>query len=127
MNPADFLRIAYVANILILIPVVWSMFLGSGVQAVFRGTVDESAGLRMMVASLWCAILFASAAGLAYPRFFAPVLLIQVLYKALWLAVFVAPLLIAQAKWPSGIAICFAVIVVTYPFLFWLGYVRSPS
>ncbi len=126
MNPANLLKIAYVANILILVPVCWSLFFGRGVQAVFDGGVGESAGLRLMVASLWAAILLASAAGLFYPRFFAPVLLIQIFYKALWLAIFAAPLLVAKTQvWPSGIAICFALIVILYPFLFWFGYVKG--
>jgi hypothetical protein len=128
VNPENFLRIAYVSNILILVPVCWSLFSGSGVKSVFGGAVNESVGLRLLVGSLWSAILVASMAGLAIPRFFAPVLLIQIFYKALWLGLFVAPLLIAgNQKWPSGIAICFAAIVVTYPFLFWLGYVKAAS
>ncbi len=46
---AGLLRIAYAANILILLPVCWGMFLGSGVAGVFEGKVDESAGLRLLV------------------------------------------------------------------------------
>ncbi len=128
MNPTIFLKIAYGANILILVPVCWAMFAGQGVKSVFNGAVDESAGLRLLVASLWAAILAASVAGLAFPRFFAPVLLIQIFYKALWLVVFVAPQLAGSAqKVPSGIAICFAAIVTTYPFLFWFGYVKAAN
>jgi hypothetical protein len=128
MNPTILLTIAYAMNILILVPVCWGMFASRGVQSVFQGAVNDSAGLRLLVASLWAAILVASVAGLAYPRFFAPVLLIQIVYKALWLAVFVIPLMLTPGqKWPSGIAICFALIVATYPFLFWFGYVRPTA
>jgi hypothetical protein len=128
MNPANLLKIAYSANILILVPVCWSMFAGRGVQAVFQGAVTESAGLRLLVGSLWASILAASLAGLFCPRFFAPVLLIQIFYKALWLGVFVAPLLNSQnSKLPFGIAMCFALIVITYPFLFWFGYMKDGS
>lgn len=126
MTPADLLRLAYAANILILVPVCWAMFAGRGVQAVFQGAVAESAGLRLLVGSLWAAILLASLAGLVWPRFFAPVLLIQIVYKTLWLLLFVLPLLQAgSARLPSGIAICFAAIVVSYPWLFWFGYVKA--
>ncbi len=126
MNPANLLKMAYAANILILVPVCWSLFAGRGVQPVFNGAVNESAGLRLMVGSLWAAILVASVAGLFYPRFFAPVLLIQIFYKALWLGLFIAPLLMVKAQpWPSGIAICFALIVLTYPFLFWFGFIKA--
>ena len=125
MNPNLFLQIAYAANILILVPVCASMFLTAGGGNVFAGIVPESAGLRLMVASLWLAILLASLTGLFLPRFFAPVLLIQIVYKSVWLAVFVAPLVMQGKPWPSGIAICFLLIVTSYPIFFWLGYVRA--
>ena len=117
------LRPAFVLNILILVPVCYSMFLGSGVASVFDGLVDESAGLRIMVGSLWFAILIASIAGLAWPAFFAPIMMAQVVYKALWLAVFVVPTL-QQTGWsavPISISACFAFIVVTYPVLMFLA------
>lgn len=121
MNNAGLLKFAYAANILILVPVCWGMFLGSGTASVFQGQVAESAGLRLLVGSLWAAILLASVAGFWAPGFFAPVILIQIVYKALWLATFVLPLIIAGrgAEVPWGIATIFAAIVVTYPFLFW--------
>jgi hypothetical protein len=46
MNPANILKIAYVANILILVPTCWSMFSAAGGQRVFEGVVNESTGLR---------------------------------------------------------------------------------
>lgn len=119
-------KIAYSVNILILVPVCWSMLVGNSGAQLFQGTVDDSTGLRLLVASLWTAILLASVAGLAFPRFFAPVLLIQIVYKLLWLALFVAPLIRAGQAWPQGIAITFTAIVVSYPVLFWLG-IRSTT
>lgn len=120
---AGLLRLAYAANILILVPICWNMFFGSGVASVFEGKVTESAGLRLLVGSLWLAILVGSAAGLFAPRFFAPIVLIQVFYKSLWLLAFVMPLVMAgksdQAPW--GIATTFIAIVVSYPFLFWFS------
>jgi hypothetical protein len=128
MNPASFLKIAYIANILILVPTCWSMFSMHSGQRVFEGAVAESAGLRLLVASLWTAILAASVCGLFFPRFVAPLLLVQIVYKTLWLAVFVIPLMLQPtAKWPSGVAICFALIVLSYPFLFWFGYIKDAA
>jgi hypothetical protein len=122
MTDPAWLRIAYGANILILLTVCAGMFAGPvGGQGVFQGQVPESAGLRLLVGSLWAAILLASIAGLRWPGFFAPVVLIQIVYKALWLAAFVAPLLLsgrADAV-PWGIATVFAAIVLVYPLLFW--------
>jgi hypothetical protein len=56
VSPDGLLKVAYTANIAILLPVCWAMFSGRGVQTVFQGTVDESAGLRLLVGSLWAAI-----------------------------------------------------------------------
>jgi hypothetical protein len=125
MNPTSFLKIAYGSNIAILIPVCTAMFRGSATNTVFNGAVGDTPGLRMLVGSLWTAILAASIAGFVQPRFFAPVLLIQVSYKTLWLVTFVAPLIAQRQPWPFGIAVCFALIVLTYPFLFWFGYVHA--
>lgn len=121
LAPTDFLKIAYVANILILIPVCLAMIRNGGTGLVFQGVVADEAGLRLLVFSLWTAILLASAAGLIWPAFFAPLLLVQIVYKSLWLALFVMPLIMRGAPWPVGIATCFAAIVATYPVLFWLG------
>jgi hypothetical protein len=115
------LYVAYVFNILILMPVVYSMFFGAGVDNVFEGKVTESAGLRLMVGSMWFAILVASLAGLIWPSFFAPVLIIQVIYKSLWLVIFVVPLLRLGQPVPVGISFVFATIVVSYPVFFWLA------
>ncbi len=123
MNSINLLKIAYAANIFILIPVVYAMLFGGGVANIFDARVDESAGLRVMVGSLWAAILLASVAGLFWPRLFAPVLPIQIVYKAMWLALFVIPLA-QKSGWnaiPKGISITFLMIVITYPFILWFA------
>jgi hypothetical protein len=123
MNSINLLKIAYAANIVILVPVISAMFGERGITNVFDGRVDESLGLRLLVASLWTAILLGSKAGLWWPRFFAAVLPIQIIYKSLWLAVFVVPLA-QRSGWdavPKGISITFLIIVVTYPFILWFA------
>jgi hypothetical protein len=121
MENPGLLRFAYAANIIILVPVCWGMFFGAGVATVFQGQIAESAGLRLLIGSLWAAILVASIAAIWSPAFFMPVLLIQIVYKALWLAVFVAPLLVSGRGdgVPWGISTIFAAIVLSYPFLIW--------
>ncbi len=123
LTDAGLLRLAYVANILILVPICWNMFFGSGVSNAFEGKVEESAGLRLLVGSLWLAILVGSVAGLFLPRFFAPIILIQIFYKSLWLLAFVLPLVMAgkSDQVPWGISTTFIAIVVSYPFLFWFS------
>ena len=124
MTRVDLLKIAYGANVLILIPTVRTMLIGDGTGRVFEDRVTESAGLRVMVGALWAAILLASIAGFAWPRFFAPVLLMQIVYKAIWLILFVVPLARrgGVAAIPVGISATFLLIVVTYPFIFWFGF-----
>lgn len=119
METGALLRLAYVANILILVPVCWAMFFGNASASVFQGTVTDSQGLRLLVASLWAAILSASVLGLFMPLLFAPLLLVQIIYKAMWLALFVLPLVLAGKPAPWGIAGIFVAIVLTYPFVLW--------
>ena len=115
------LRGAYALNILILTPVVLGLLLarnGPYVPAI-GGVVTDSEGLRLLVMSLWGAILVLSAFGLAAPAAFWPVLLLQVVYKTTWLAAYVAPIWRAEgaAAVPWGPAVCFAAIVALWPFI----------
>lgn len=120
MKPS-ILWLPYAANIVILVPVVWSMFMSGGTVGVFEGKVEDSPGLRLMVGSLWLAILIGSVAGFAAPRFFLPLLLVQIVYKAAWLIAFVLPFWRAGG-WdavPSGITAVFIAIVFVWPFFVW--------
>ncbi|MGB3469437.1 MAG: hypothetical protein WBA51_01275 [Erythrobacter sp.] len=114
------LRIAYAANIVILVPVVWSMFFSGGTSGVFEGKITDSEGLRYMVASLWLAILLGSVAGLAFPAVFAPLLLVQIVYKATWLISWVWPHR-ADPGIPFGISMVFLGIVLIWPVLLWFS------
>ena len=114
----NLLLLPYIANIVILIPVA----LGSltGLLPISRGHFPESAGWRTTTGSLWTAILACSIAGLFQPVVFAPVLLLQVIYKTVWLGYYVAPRLKdadsrKEIHW--GIAVSFLLIVISYPFL----------
>jgi hypothetical protein len=121
MEYPDNLKIAYAINILILAPVCTSLLLGGGVSTVFGARVPESAGLRHMLAAMWLAIGIASGAGLFEPDAMAPVLLVQVIYKALWLLLYVAPLAARRraSQIPWGITSVFIGIVVSYPVMLW--------
>ena len=128
MQPS-ILWLAYIANIVILVPVCWSMFFGGGVGVVFDGRVPESAGLRIMVGSLWFAILFASIIGLSVPAMMAPILFVQIIYKSIWLIAFIRPA-IRLDGWegvPHGITLCFVGIVLTYPFILGAHLLRAPQ
>jgi hypothetical protein len=121
MNSPDILKLAYAANIVILLPVVGNMFRGNGPGRVFEGTVAASHGLELLVGSLWASILVASALGLIRPALLAPLLGVQIFYKALWLGTFIVPRLRNGTPIPTGISIVFAAIVLVYPALLLLA------
>ncbi|MEM9278363.1 MAG: hypothetical protein AAGA76_07295 [Pseudomonadota bacterium] len=115
------LIVPYVANILILIPVCYSLIFSGTTAGVFEGRVANSDGLRILVASLYLAIVAASIGGLFLPEFFAPIILIQIFYKSMWLLLFIVPSLNNGVLVPAGISTTFALIVVCYPLFFWLA------
>jgi hypothetical protein len=116
------LRLAYLANIVILVPVALATLASEQAMAtVFEGKFAESAPLRVLVGCLWTAILVCSILGLVYPQEMIAILVMQVIYKALFLALVIIPLLstTALASIPMGLSVSFALIVATYPFIIW--------
>lgn len=115
------LRLAYSANILILVPVlIGLMFAKNGPSvAALGGSITESKGLRFLVASLWSAILLLSVAGLAVPKAFWQILVFQVVYKSIWLGSYVIPTWYSEGRSsvPWGPTISFAFIIVVWPIL----------
>jgi len=111
------IMVAYIANIVILGPI--------GLATVFRffptdeGRFSESAGWRVLMGGVWCAIVVLSILGLMDPLRFSPLLLLQVVYKSIWLAVYAVPRLLRRefSLIPWKMASCFAAIVVVWPFL----------
>lgn len=113
----DPLLLPYLANLLILLPIAPGTLLA--LFDVGAGRFAESAGWRTLVGSLWSAILVGSVFGLFDPVRWSPLLVLQVVYKSLWLAVYVAPRLRTRERLEEihpGIAITFLAIVATYPF-----------
>jgi hypothetical protein len=115
------LLLPFIFNIIVLAPIGLLTLLGGkrGGQLACQGKFPESDGFRTILGSLWTAILLGSILGLFYPVPMSPLLLIQVIYKTLWLLVFVTPRLIGGriSEVPSGIALVFLVIVLSYPWV----------
>lgn len=115
----NLLLLPYIFNIIVLVPVgLLTLFGGAkGGQVACQGKFTESEGFRTILGSLWTAILIGSGLGLFFPATMSPLLLIQVIYKTLWLLVFVLPRLRTgrSSEVPWGIALTFLVIVVSYP------------
>lgn len=111
------LQAAYLANILVLLPVAVPTLLR--LFPTEEGRFVESAGWRILVGSLWTGILLLSFLGLREPLRFSPVLFLQVIYKSLWLLTYVLPRMLRR-EWkriPIGMTISFLIIVVIWPWL----------
>jgi len=115
------LLLPYLFNIIVLIPIGLMTLLGGerGGQRACQGKFPESEGFRTILGSLWTAILIGSVIGLFFPAPMSPLLLIQVIYKTLWLLVFVLPRLFGgrSQEVPWGISLTFLVIVLSYPWV----------
>lgn len=113
------LLLPYIFNIIVLVPIGLLTLLGGerGGRLASQGKFPESEGFRTILGSLWTAILLGSVMGLLYPVTMSPLLLIQVIYKTLWLVVFVIPKLLRahSREVPLGISLTFLVIVASYP------------
>ncbi len=119
MSPLVF---PYAVNIAVLTPVCWALLAGPEPRA----TGSEVAGLTapvlgFLVASLWTGILVCSVIGLMLPREMMAVLILQVIYKAVFLAREALPSLVAgiQDGPPLLLTIIFLAIVLTYPIVIW--------
>ncbi len=117
----NLLYLPYVFNILVLVPIASLTLLGGakGGQRACQGKFPESEGFRTVLGSLWMAILIGSVLGLFYPVPMSSLLLIQVIYKTLWLLVYVLPRLVAgrRGEVPWGMALTFLVIIGSYPWV----------
>ncbi len=113
------LLLPYIFNIIVLIPIGLLTLLGGekGGQLACQSKFPESEGFRTILGSLWTAILIGSVLGLFFPLTMSALLLIQVIYKTLWLLVYATPRLLKKRsnEVPWGIALTFLVIIVSYP------------
>lgn len=111
------LQFAYAANLAILLPIAVPTLLG--IYRTDQGRFPESAGWRVLVGALWTGIMVLSALGLRDPMRYSPVLLLQLIYKTLWLVIFALPLVRRREAnlIPWGIAISFMAIVVIWPWV----------
>lgn len=115
MTSLDWLKLAYAANVVILVPVALPTLLG--LYDTTQGTIPESSGYRSLVGALWTSILVASVLGMWTPLRYVPVLMMQVIYKSLWLLLYALPALRRKKPVPLGITISFAAIALLWPWL----------
>jgi hypothetical protein len=120
------IQTAYLANIAILLPISVPTLLR--LYRTDQGKFTESSGWRALVGALWTGILVLSALGLRDPLGYSPVLLLQLIYKSLWLLVYALPLALRR-EWnliPWGITGSFLAIVMIWPWIIpWSHLLRS--
>lgn len=116
-NGFSLLMVPYLLNIIVLVPACYHLVFGGGVAFLFQERVEESAGLRHLVASVWLALLLASIGGLFQPLFFLPILFLQIVYKLAWLFLHVIPIIrcCSLGAVPMGVTIVFLGTVLSYP------------
>lgn len=112
-------HIPYLANILILAPVVTALIrhpAGAAVPAM--GGIPDAPVLRIMIAALWSGVLVVSAIALIDPIRFWPVLAFQVIYKALFIVMWVLPIWAGRSDGviPTGPTTVFLFIIALWPF-----------
>ncbi|MEI7460619.1 MAG: hypothetical protein WCK15_14495 [Pirellula sp.] len=115
------LLLPYIFNIIVLIPIGFLTLLGGekGGRLACQSKFSESEGFRTILGSLWTAILIGSVLGLFFPITMSALLLIQVIYKTIWLLVYAMPRMLKQRgnEVPWGISLTFLVIIVSYPWV----------
>lgn len=121
MNPDLTLRFAYGVNILILTPVV-AMLLTGPASRIFGPQTPDIPSLRLLISALWGAILICSVVGLFQPRPMMAILLLQVIYKATWIILYVVPAARGGQAVPWGPAITFIPIIIIWPLILWMAW-----
>lgn len=113
------LRLMYAANVMLAGIVGVSSLLTPPVATVtvWQGTSQPEDAAMRVTGALWSAIALLSVLGLRYPVTMAPVLLLQLLYKGMWLLIVAAPALTRGElrTLPTGMAWCFLIWVALLP------------
>lgn len=112
------LQIVYLANILVAgwIGVNSLFYPNSAAASVFSGVYHPHPTIRL-VGALWMAIAICSLIGLFRPIAFSPILVLQFIYKFLWLVVVAIPALSTGQNFPKPMAVFFLIWVLVLPWV----------
>lgn len=121
MTETTVLRVAYLIDAAVTAPIALSALLGSRhlYEALVGERMPSSGSTRTLLGSLWTALLLCLVAGSFRPIAFCPVLVLQLIYKGLWLTLFAIP------RWATGraaevswkLAAMFTAYVLIYPWI----------
>ena len=112
------LKFVYAANILVAgwIGISSLFFPKNAVQSVFSGAYEVHPSVQL-VGALWLSIALCSLLGLFRPLVFTPVLVIQLIYKSLWLLIVALPAVVQGQNFPKPMAIFFLIWVLVLPWV----------
>lgn len=121
MTETTILRIAYLVDAAVTAPIALSALLGNRplYEALLGEPMPRPDSTRTILGSLWTALLICLVTGIFRPFEFWPVLVLQLVYKVLWLSAFVIPRLAsgrtAEVSWK--LASLFAAYLLIYPWI----------
>ncbi len=112
------LKIIYVANIIVAgwISITSIFNPDKSAITVFQNTYQSTEVIRL-VGCLWFSIAILSILGLWRPISFSPILLVQLIYKGVWILVVVLPSIKNDETYPTGMALFFLIWVLILPFV----------
>jgi hypothetical protein len=112
------LKIIYIANIIVAgwISISSLFFPKIAASTVFSNAYHPTEVMRL-VGCLWLGIAVLSLLGLWRPITFSPVLLLQLIYKGMWLICVAIPAIKDKQPYPAGMAAFFIVWVIVLPFI----------
>lgn len=108
----------YLANIIVAgwISITSLFFPKNAAQSIFSGVYPHSDLIRL-VGALWFSIFLLSILGFWKPTTFSPILIVQLIYKSLWLLLVALPAIIQKNDYPEGMALFFLIWVLILPFV----------
>jgi len=115
------LQIAYSLDIIVSLPVAFTTLIGNDRAAgfLFKSHLPENDSFRIILGSLWMAVLICSMAGMFFPIAMSPILFLQVIYKALWLLLFGFPRWLSDRRKevPKRIAVICIATILAFPWV----------
>lgn len=114
----NLLSIVYIGNVIVAgwISISSLFFTNYAATGVFQDAYPPSDVMRL-VGCLWFSIFVISAFGLFFnPLAFSVILLVQLIYKSMWLILVWFPAYKERQRYPVGMAVFFLVWVVVLPF-----------
>jgi hypothetical protein len=112
------LKIVYIANIIVAgwISITSMTSPKRAAETVFQHSYEPTEVMKL-VGCLWFAITILSMLGLWRPISFSPILLVQLIYKGMWLLIVALPAIKNNQPYPTGMALFFLIWVLVLPFV----------